>query len=191
MRTPSVLSGRGPWGPGLALAAAAVLGASQTAPPDGPGPVLDAALLDSSGEPVRLRNYWGKPALVFYETPDAAKVNQPAKDALKRLSDAHDLHREVTTVAVVNLEDLDWWPARPIAFGSIRSEERKVGVVMLADLRGALRRGPWRLDPRSATVLVVSPSGKVVFRAEGCVEGRRFEELKAALDRLIPARVPR
>lgn len=187
MSNPTVSLSRGPLGCALVTAALVALGAPQSVRADEPVAVLDAALLSSSGAPAQLRSYWGKPTLLFYETPDAVKVNQPAKDELKRLSDALGLRQAVTTVAVVNLEGLDWWPARPIAFGSIRAEEKKAAVPVLVDLRGALRRGPWLLDPKAATLLVLSPAGEVVFHAEGRVDGQRFVELKATLERLLQA----
>lgn len=187
MFEPTVSLSRGLRGRALTVAALVTCAAAQSAQAGEPVAVLDATLVSSSGEPAQLRSYWGKPTLLFYETPDAVKINQPAKDELKRLSDALGLRQAVTTVAVVNLEGLDWWPARPIAFGSIRAEEKKAAVPVLVDLGGALRRGPWLLDPKAATLLVLSPAGEVVFHAEGRVDGQRFVELKATLERLLTA----
>ena len=150
-----------------------------------PGVRLDANVLSSSGEPVQLASLWGKPVLFFYESPDTSKLNQPAKEELKRLADHYQLKKLVDTIAVANLEGLDWWPARPIAFGVVRGEEAKAQLPILVDLNGALRKGPWKLDPKTPTVMVISPGGEVLFQASGKLEGERLEALKSTLRQLL------
>lgn len=148
--------------------------------------VLDANLVRSSGAAVKLSAFWGKPVLMFYESPATAQLNQAARDELARLSALYHLRSVIDVVGVANLEGIDWWPARPIALGMVRGEEKKSDVPVLIDLKGELRGAPWRLDPKTSTVLVVSPRGEVVFRAEGRLEGAKFEALRAALAEFVP-----
>ena len=152
-----------------------------------PAKVLNAKVTRSTGEDAQLSWYWGKPVILVYEDPSSVKLNQPAKDELKRLSELYNLRKVVDVVAVANLEGLDWWPAKPIALSMVRAEETRGQLPVLVDMTGELRKAPWNLNPKSSTMMVVSPKGELLFKNEGKLEGRRLDELKATLERLLTA----
>jgi hypothetical protein len=168
-----------------ALAAAALFLISSAAGAVERGVKLDAELIRSNGDTTRLSSFWGKPVVMFYENPDSAKLNLAAKAELKRLSDQHHLRKSVGALAVVNLEGLNWWPARPITFGVVRGEEQKNKLPILIDLHGAMRKAPWKLDPHTSTVLVISAEGEVLYQASGKIEGAAFEQLTQTLRALL------
>jgi Bacterial protein of unknown function (YtfJ_HI0045) len=167
-----------------ALGSAVLLGPIAVSAGEPPA-VLDAKVTRSSGEAAQLKSYWGKPVIFFYEDPDSVRLNQPAKDELKKLSERHHLETAVRVVAVANLEDLNWWPAREIAMAVVRGEEEKANVPVLVDLTGELRRAPWYMSAKDSTVLVLSAKGEVLFRSQGKLEGKRFDRLKATLEGLL------
>jgi hypothetical protein len=146
---------------------------------------FDAKVTKSSGQPTKLSKFWGKPTIVFYEHPDSLQVNQAAKQELKRLGEVYQLRDLVGTVAVIDLEELNWWPARGFALDAMQKQEKKVRIPVLADLTGELRKSPWRLNAKASTILVISPRGELLFRNTGPCEGEQFEELKATLRGLL------
>lgn len=170
-----------PWR--LVLLAAAVLPAWAVAEP----PVLDAQVTRSSGELTTLKRYWGLPTILFYEHPDALQVNRAAKAELKRLGEEYDLTGVVRTVAVVDLEEMNWWPARGFALNTMRAHEKKVRIPILADLTGELRKAPWKFTPKTSTIIVLSPRGELLFRGSGELDAEAFERLKATLRSLLPS----
>lgn len=166
-----------------ALLAAVFLPAWALAAP----PVLDAQVTRTSGEVTTLKRYWGLPTILFYEHPDALQVNRAAKAELKRLGEEYDLSGVVRTVAVVDLEEMNWWPARGFALNTMRAHEKKVRIPILADLTGELRKAPWKLAPKTSTILVLSPRGELLFRGSGELDAEAFERLKATLRSLLPS----
>jgi hypothetical protein len=112
-------------------------------------------------------------------------VNHLAKQELKRLGEVYQLRELVGTVAVIDLEDMNWWPARGFALDAMRKQETKVRIPVLADLTGELRKGPWKLNAKAATILVISPTGELLFKNTGPCQGESFEELKATLRGLL------
>jgi hypothetical protein len=146
---------------------------------------LDANLTNSQGATTRLSRYWGKPVILFYEDVESVKVNQEAKMELKKLSDKYHLRDVVDLVAVANLEGLNWEPARMFALATVRSEELKNKVPVLVDMTGELRKAPWNLSARASTLLIISPSGELLFEASGKIDGERLNALVSTLRSLI------
>lgn len=155
------------------------------------GRFLDATLTNSRGAATRLSRYWGKPVILFYEDAESVQVNKAAKDELKRLSDKYGLRDVVDLVAVANLEGLNWEPARVFALAAVRAEEAKARVPVLVDLTGELRKAPWNLSARASTLLIISPSGELLYEASGKIEGERMEALLEILRTLLPLTVRR
>jgi hypothetical protein len=155
------------------------------------GRFLDATLTNSNGAPQRLSRYWGKPVILFYEDVESVKVNQAAKDELKRLSEKYNLRDVVDLVAVANLEGLNWEPAKLFALAAVRSEEAKAKVPVLVDLTGELRKSPWNLSSRASTLLIISPSGELLYEASGKIEGERLDALVSTLRSLLELTVRR
>lgn len=172
----------------LAFVLAAVL-FSTTAFAAERGRFLDATLTNSKGKATRLSNFWGKPVILFYEDAESVKVNQAAKEELKRLSDKYHLRDVVDLIAVANLEGLNWEPARLFALAAVRAEEAKARVPVLVDLTGELRKAPWNLSARASTLLIISPSGELLFEASGKIDGERMDALLKILRSLLPMSV--
>lgn len=152
------------------------------------GRFLDANLMNSKGAKTRLSSYWGRPVILVYEDVGSMKVNQAAKDELKRLSDKHRLRDVVDVVAVADLEGLNWEPAKLIALSIVRAEEQKARVPVLVDLTGELQKAPWNLPGRASTVMVISPAGELIYEASGKIEGARLEALVSTLRNLLAMR---
>lgn len=174
----------------LAVLLAAVLFSTVAAAAER-GRFLDANLTNSKGAATRLSRYWGKPVILFYEDAESVKVNQAAKDELKRLSEKYHLRDVVDLVAVANLEGLNWEPARVFALAAVRAEEAKAKVPVLVDLTGELRKAPWNLSARASTLVIISPRGELLYEASGKIEGERLTALLLILRDLLELSVGR
>jgi hypothetical protein len=153
------------------------------------GQRLDAEVTTSSGDKKRLKAYYGKPVLLFYEDLESVKLNQPAKEALGKLAVKWNLTDKIDVVAVANLEGFNWQPASFIALMAIRGEEKKAGVPVLADFTGALERAPWKLEASASSILLLGPDGEVLFESRGFLEKEKYEALVAALEKVLSTQV--
>jgi hypothetical protein len=149
------------------------------------GVPLDAAVMTSSGDPVKLAAQWGRPVVLFYEDRYSTKLNQALKDELfKRGADA-GLLEKVQVVAVANLEGLDWFPARGFALAAVRESEKQAGVPVFVDWTGVLSKAPWRLPPKTSSVVVLDSAGKVTWQSSGALKPAEREAVFKELLRLI------
>lgn len=151
------------------------------------GQKLDAEVTTSSGDKVRLKDYYGKPVLLFYEDPDSVKLNQPTKDELLKLSLKWGLAEKIDVVAVANLQGLNWQPAIFFALMAVRSEEKKARIPVLVDFAGNMERSPWKLSSKSSSILVLAPDGEVLFESVGLMKKDKFAEMVSTLERLLTA----
>lgn len=149
------------------------------------GQRLDAEVTTSAGEKTRLKRYYGKPVLLFYEDPNSVKTNRAAKEALARLSLKWRLKEKVDVVAVANLQGWNWQPAIFFALKTVRGEEKKAAIPVLVDFRGSMQKAPWNLSARRSTILVLGPDGRVLFQSMGKLDARKFDELTGLLERLL------
>lgn len=142
------------------LTQAALASQSPDAPPD-------AALRTSSGAPVRLSRWRGKPVILFYEDRDSTSLNAGLKEDLFARGRERNLLGSAWVVAVANLKAFDFFPARQIALSYVRDEEKKVGVPILVDLDGTMGATPWSLPMKTSNVLLLDAQGAVVYRYSG------------------------
>ena len=149
------------------------------------GQRLDAEVTTSAGEKTRLKAYYGKPVLLFYEDLESVKLNQPAKEALGKLAVEWNLSKKIDVVAVANLQGLNWQPASFIALMAIRGEEEKARVPVLADFTGAMERAPWKLSAKASSILLLAPDGEVLFQSQGFLEKEKYAALVAALQKVL------
>lgn len=146
---------------------------------------LDAALTSSGGGAVRLSEQLGLPTVLFYEDRHSAAINQETKDELLARGRERGLLKVAKVVAVANLKDYDWFPAREFALAGVRDAEKTAGIPILVDWSGTLSAAPWSLPSRTSSILVLDPSGRVVFERSGRLSKADRAELFEVLGRLI------
>lgn len=145
-----------------------------------------ATLLErTDGRPVPLVETTGKPVVIFYEDRWSTGVNQHLKDELyARGRDSGRLDR-VGIVAVANIRQYDFFPARGIATAFIRAVETRVGVPILLDVKGRLSAPPLALPPEGASVVLLDATCRERFRHTGPLDAaareRFFSVLESAL----------
>ena len=131
-----------------------------------------------------------RPAVVFYEDRASTGTNQELKDALYARGKAEGLLDDVRIVAVANLKQYDFFPARGIATTFIRGVEATVGIPILLDLRGALATAPWSLPPDGGTVVILDRACRETFRHTGTLGPADTDRFFAALEVAV-GRAPR
>jgi predicted transcriptional regulator len=147
---------------------------------------LDARVWTSAGREVRLSQFWGKPTVLIHEGRSATELNRNLKDALWRR--AHEPGVDPTAAQVLGvaaLSELDWFPARALAERAVRERERKVGIPVLIDWKGALSAAPWGLQRATSSVVVLDGRGQVVFRASGALNDEQIQHVFQLLETLI------
>jgi hypothetical protein len=149
------------------------------------GPVLDATVENSSGSHTRLSTLWQRPTVLFYEDRDSTALNQHVKDELTARARQPGLAEQVSVVAVANVAAWDWFPARNFVLAAVKDIERKFNLPVFLDFKGSLSSAPWNLPAKSSTVLVLDPSGRAVWRAQGRLSREKVDELFAELERLV------
>ncbi|MBZ4397949.1 hypothetical protein OWM54_16205 [Myxococcus sp. MISCRS1] len=170
------------WITGTLAAALLSQGALASNLPDGP---QDATLRTSSGEEVRLSRWRGKPVILFYEDKDSTKLNAGLKEELFARGKERNLLGAATVVAVANLMKFDFFPARQIALSYVRDEEKKVGVPILVDLKGAMGEAPWTLPLKTSNVLLLDAQGVLVYRHSGKMKPEEQTAFFESLSKLV------
>ncbi len=148
-------------------------------------PVLDASLAATDGRTVRVADFRGRPAVLFYEDRAATAVNAHFKRALFRRGRERALLDAVAVVPVANLRAYDFFPARAIALEAVRRIERRVGTPILVDFDGALAAPPWSLPATGAGVVVLAPDGHEAMRRTGRLDAADEAALFARLEELV------
>lgn len=170
------------WITGTLAAALLSQGALASNLPDGP---QDATLRTSSGEEVRLSRWRGKPVILFYEDRDSTKLNAGLKEELFARGKERNLLGAATVVAVANLMKFDFFPARQIALSYVRDEEKKVGVPILVDLKGAMGEAPWTLPLKTSNVLLLDAQGVLIYRHSGKMKPEEQTAFFESLSKLV------
>ncbi|AKF79632.1 hypothetical protein SAMN05443572_101829 [Myxococcus fulvus] len=170
------------WITGTLAAALLSQGALASNLPDGP---QDATLRTSSGDEVRLSRWRGKPVILFYEDKDSTKLNAGLKEELFARGKERNLLGAATVVAVANLMKFDFFPARQIALSYVRDEEKKVGVPILVDLKGAMGEAPWTLPLKTSNVLLLDAQGVLIYRHSGKMKPEEQTAFFESLSKLV------
>lgn len=147
---------------------------------------LDAKLTDSAGKPIQLSDFRGKPTVLFYEDRDSRDQNRKVKDELWKRGKEAGLTGSANVVGVANLQAFDFWPARGFARSAVEDVEKKVGIKVLIDWKGALTTTPWNLPSKSSTVVLLDSEGSVRYAHSGAMSQKEMDELFTKLAALIP-----
>jgi hypothetical protein len=146
---------------------------------------MDATLRSSSGDPVKLSRWRGKPVVLFYEDKDSTGLNAKLKEELFTRGQARGLLGAAWVVAVANLERFDFFPARQIALSYVRDEEKKAGVPILVDLDGTLGAAPWGLPKKTSNIVLLGADGTLIFKHSGRMKEAEMEAFFVTLGELV------
>ncbi len=172
-----------------AMASASPL-AAQAAPT--PLRAAHAALETSAGDPVDLTALLTKPTVIFYEDRDSTKLNQHVKDALFERGKALGLLNSAAVIAIANVKEWNWFPARNFVLKAVRDIEAKVHIPIYLDFSGDMTAPPWSLPSKSSTVLVLNANTEPVLLLKGRLNAGEVEKLFSTLAEVVtpPAAKP-
>ena len=130
-------------------------------------------LTDAWARTVETRALGDKPLLVVYEDKDSATQNQILKDELSRLAKGDRYKKAMTLLAIADVSNYDFWPARGFVKDAIKEESSKAGTPIYCDWNGSVRRA-FGLREGASNVVLYGRDGRVVFARHGTVpaEGR-------------------
>ena len=164
----------------FALVVALALGAgrARAVPPAGArvAPVLVSAL---DGTSMRLPDA-KLPVLLFYEDKDAGKQNGRAREVVGVYTDRPDNRARFRFLAVADVEQWDWWPAKKYVLAEVRRVSKDDDTTVLLDWKGEVRKR-WGLTRGKSGVLLVAADGKVLFAGEGTLTEAQLKEVTARL----------
>jgi hypothetical protein len=146
--------------------------------------LFDASVSTSSGETVQLSQFWGRPTVVFYEDRKSMEDNRLLKQQLEHLLAQNALLRRTRVLAVANLQEYNWFPARQFALAGVKSAEVKNRIALYIDLEGSLTRAPIQLPRAGASVLLVDEQGTIVFRHLGPLGDKQRGQMFSLLEQL-------
>ncbi len=163
----------------VSLAAGSALGAAPATAP------VDATLKTSAGKEVQLSKWRGKPVILFYEDKDSTKLNAALKKELFARGQERGILDAAYVLAVANLQNFDFFPARQIALSFVRDEEKKIGVPILVDMDGTLGKAPWKLPVKTSNIVLLDAQGALVYRHSGRMKDDEQTAFFAVLSRLV------
>jgi len=142
------------------------------------------ALETSSGAPTTLEALITKPTVVFFEDRDSTALNQHVKDALFEAGKTRGRLDSVSVVAIANVKDWNWFPARGFVLKAVRDVEAKVHIPVYLDFQGSMTAAPWSLPAKTSTVLVLTKEAQPVVKLVGRLSQLELEKLLATLETL-------
>jgi predicted transcriptional regulator len=84
----------------------------------------------------------------------------------------------VSVLAVANVRDFDWFPAKNFVLAAVKDAEAKSGIPVYLDWSGALSARPWGLGASGSGVVVVDSSGeKVLFSKQGKLSAEEIDRV--------------
>ncbi len=155
---------------GLSAVAALPL-AAQALPKVGGTAPAAAKLVDVDDRSLSLEALRGQPVLVVYEDKDSSKLNAALKRELDELMKNEPKLRKLRVVAVADVSEYDFWPAKGAVKDAIRDEQKKANTTIYLD---------WSADFRTKLALDAKTSNVVLFDREGRFVYARAGALTAA-----------
>ena len=163
-------------GAGLALIMALGVSGTAFAVPEVGSARRDTTLLDAWERTVPLSQFDGMPLLFIYEDKGSATQNTDLKAELSTLAKGDRYRKTIALVAVADVSDYDFWPAKGFVKDAIRDESRKQGIVIYCDWDGSLRR-KLDLNHRASNVVLYGRDGRVLFSRAGTLSRDERGEL--------------
>lgn len=164
-----------------AVAVITLLTAAAAALPKTGDTIASARAVSADGATFDTRQL-GKTLLLFYEDKDSSQMNQGLKDALTQLRRSEGYKPNVAIVAIADVRDYDYWPARGFVKDAIRSEEQRAGRPIYLDWNGAFGDS-LGCQPKRSNVILVGANGKVVLAHHGIVPTAVRERILSELRR--------
>jgi hypothetical protein len=130
------------------------------------------------------------PIIVIYEDERVSKTNERADKLVDQIASLDANAGKVEGVPVADVERWNWFPAKTFALAEIRKIEKKLQSPLYTDFPGELRKR-WGLAKAKSSILVIAPTGRVLFAAEGPLDNARLQSLGDALKKVgvaVPAR---
>jgi hypothetical protein len=121
-----------------------------------------------------------RPVLVLYEDKEAQKQNARARTVLGRINERAANRARYEFVAVADVEQWNWWPARGHVLTDLKAIARRENTPLFADWKAQLRKR-WGLRAHQSVVVLADGSGKVLFAAEGAMSEAQLSALVAEL----------
>ncbi len=142
----------------------------------------DFAVADPDDKPARLSTLrGGKPALVFYEDKDGGAQNDRFKQRLGKLRSASPAAQKVKLIAVADVGDYNYWPAKGYVKDALRASGKKAGLTVWAD---------WSTDGRKSlaahaaqsNLVLLDAAGKVLWSSAGALTPAQENDLLARVE---------
>jgi hypothetical protein len=170
----------GPWWTALVVLAASGVSAVASGLPVVGVPRPAFTLVDAWDRPLRVDAAANRPLLVIYEDRVSADQNTALKEELAKLARSDPASQAVGLIAVADVSQYDYWPARGFVKRAIRDESKRFGTTIYCDWDGAARRALGLHDHLSSVVLF-GRSGRVLLSHEGPMPPEKRRELFALL----------
>lgn len=127
--------------------------------------MMAATFESTSGRRAGLRDFQGRPAVLFYECRGTEGDNEALKYRLRDLAAREGW--DVELLGFVNLRAYNFAPVRPVVRRGVRAIAERFGWELWLDFAGALQGAPYELDGAAANLLVLDERGRGRFRARG------------------------
>ena len=124
--------------------------------------------------------YRGKPHVVVYEDKDAGSQNRRAHVLLDKLSSFPQNHGRYEVIAVADVEQYDFWPAKKYVLEHLRKEMVDEKSIIFCDWKGKARK-TWGLAKKKSVILVLDEEGKLRFAAQGPMSDEQYKAFGDAL----------
>lgn len=146
----------------------------------------NARFEDVDGHALELRAFWTRPTLIVYEDKGAAAQNAALKRDLSALAATGSYRNAIALVAIADVSDYDFWPARGFVRRALRAESEKVGTPIYCDWTGAFRRALGLVDGAS-NIVVLDRAARVTFAHAGALtESERIQVIEALRSAAAP-----
>jgi hypothetical protein len=120
------------------------------------------------------------PLLIQYEDKEAQRQNVKAREELGRINRKPGNHQKYEFVAIADVEQWDWWPARKHVLADLRANAARNNTPLYADWKGSVRKR-WGFSRGQSVIMLVGSDGRARFAGEGTLSDAQLAALVAAL----------
>ena len=123
------------------------------------------------------------PVLVMYEDKNAQSQNVRARAVLGRINDRAENRARFEFVAVADVAEYDWWPAKHYVLDDLKKVAKRENTPLFADWKAALRK-QWGTRAHKSVLVLAGSDGRVLFAGEGTLSDAQIAALVAELKAL-------